>query len=124
MKARDDLVTILQAVLPPSYSIEPYARNVGAIAAPVVMLRLDEFRQSKYANGHWDVDAALLLVGPTVEPGNADEDLEDVLEDVLFAIGKSDNLVWTTAKRATYGDPDPMYPAFEITIQITTTKES
>jgi hypothetical protein len=124
MEARDDLVAILAGVLPPTYGVEPYARNVGNIAAPTVMLRLDELRPSAYAGGHLDVDAALLVIGPETEPGTGDEALEDALQDVLFALDQSDKLLWKSARRAMYGEPDPMFPAFEISVQITTKKEA
>lgn len=125
MQARTDLVTILTGILPTTYTVEPYARNVGNIADVTVMLRLDELHQSKYAGGHWDVDAALLIVGPDPTPGAGDDSLEAALEDVLFALDSADNLLWSTAKRAVYGQaPSPEFPAFEISIQITTTKES
>lgn len=124
MQVRDNLVTILEGVLPPAYQVEPYARNLGNINAVAVMLRLDEVHPSKFAMGHWDVDAALLIVGPVVEPGAGDEELEAALEDVLFALDQAEDLTWSTAKRATYGEPEPMFPAFEITVQITTKKAS
>jgi hypothetical protein len=122
LAARTSIVDVLTGALGGTdIDVEPYARNIDPPLAPVVMVRLDKVRPSRTAGYLWDVDAALVLVGPSTTPGAADDELDAALGDVLFALESGDIaslLYWTEATRATYGptDGDPTNPAYEITL--------
>jgi hypothetical protein len=73
--------------------------------------------------------ATLLLLTPHVDPsGPADDDLDDLLEDVLYALdnpvtpgGDQLAIVWERAERATYSDTTPAY-AVTITVHLVHTR--
>jgi hypothetical protein len=51
----------------------------------------------------------LLLAVAKVEPGTADDDLDDLLDDVRACLDDTDQLLWTVAQRGTYLEAFPSY---------------
>jgi len=51
----------------------------------------------------------LLLAVAKVEPGAADNDLDDLADDVRTALDDTDQLLWTVATRGTYLESFPSY---------------
>jgi len=122
VSARGALTDALETLLPPDVAVIPYAKQIDPPAKSTVMLRLDKVRPSTATNGHLDYDFALVLIAATTTTGTADDELEDLLSDVLFALEKDHGLAvtWTEATRATYADTNP---AFEVPTTVTTAKE-
>jgi hypothetical protein len=97
------------------------ARVVDDLARPLVMVRLDTIKPEPAA-GKWrrQYGAALLVVHPIVDTGEAGTDELDLLvEDVLHALDVS-RIRWTNAERVTLQETNG--PAWEITLQPTPTQ--
>ena len=123
MTARAALHDALAALLPPDVELLPYAREIDPPSKSTVMLRLDTVKPSTAAGGLRDYTFALVLIGAKLTAGRADDELEDLLDDVLFALEKDHGLAvtWSEARRAVYNESNP---AFEVPIVVTITKES
>ena len=118
---RDLVVDALQATAPDGVQVEPYARVLDNVAKRTVMVRVDTVKPRRdVAQAHRTYGCAVLVIAPTTDAGPADDELDALLEDVLEAIELSPDLDWSEAKRATLDD---IWPAYEITLTVTTTKE-
>jgi len=51
----------------------------------------------------------LLVAVAKAAPGSADDDLDDLLDDVRACLDDTDQLLWTTATRGAYLDAFPSY---------------
>lgn len=122
MSARDEVIEVLQSVLPTGYAnVEKYAREVDPPRKPLVMVRVDEVQPVPEAGaGARVMIMALVLLASRPDPGKADDELEDFLELVLWSIDRNaSNLTWTSAKRAVYRQSDSNeFPAFEVAIRL------
>lgn len=99
-----------------------YARNIDPPSKPTVMVRLDEAEPGAGAPNVWRRYAFALVVLPAKTHGSAaDDELDALLEDVLYAIEQAPNLTWSKAARGTYQDNS--YPAYEVTLSVPFTKE-
>lgn len=116
------LTALLSGSLPSDVRVVPYARTIDPPSESTVMVRIDKVRPSKatgYAN---EYDFALVLVGALTTPdGAADDELDALLEDVLYAISQPGNgVAFIEATRAVYAETNP---AYEVAVQVTFTKE-
>lgn len=121
--ARDEMVGLLQALLPSDIDVMPYAKNVDAIARSTVMVRIDEVTPSNMPQALRQYVFALLLLTPLTTAGPADDELDALLEDVLLALESSVNdnrAIWSKATRATYEDK---FPAYQVDVVVHTKKE-
>lgn len=126
MLARDQIVAVLQDGLPAGIDVIAYARNIDPPNKSTVMVRLDRVVPSRAASGLWDVDAALVLISAQTTPGAADDELDGLLQDVLYALDSqavANALRWSEATRAVFGEPDPTNPAYEVAITTSIAKE-
>lgn len=117
MTARTELVTELTATLPTSILVLPYARGIDPPTKPTVMVRVDQVTPSSNPQAQRDYQFALVLIATKTEAGPADDELDGLLEDVLYELDKSTKINWTTAERATY---EEKFPAYEVTVTIHT----
>lgn len=126
MTAREEVTRLLVDYLPPAILVIPYARELDAVAKPTVMPRLDKVRPSTDANGWLTYEYGLVLLAAQTVAGPADDELEDLLLDVLFALEQASEagITWTEARRAAYPPDNPSNPAFEVPITVTIKKES
>ena len=122
MSARSELHDALAELLPPDVELVAYSRQIDPPAKSTVMLRLDKVRPSSSSAGHRDYEYALVLIAAKTATGYADDELEDLLEDVLFVLEQRHGLAvtWSEATRSVYADSNP---AFEVPIVVTTAKE-
>lgn len=121
--ARNQVVALLAGVLPADITVLPYARQIDPPSRPTVMVRVDEVRPSPHANGFRDYGFALVLVSHLTAAGPADDELDGLLEDVLYALEQDaipNGVVVGTATRATYAETSP---AYEVALTVTITKE-
>lgn len=118
-KARQATIDAISA-LDLGVDVQAYADN-RTITEPTVMVRVDRARPGAHPRAWRSYDVALLVIAPKTEVGPADDQLDDLLEDVLLALEESPDLItWTTAERAVYQDAQP---AYEVTLQVPVTKE-
>jgi hypothetical protein len=112
--ARTEVVAALDPLLD-GVTVLPYARNVTPPAQPLVMVRVDRVEPAKELPNHNRYTFALVLLGSKNEPGPADDELDELLEQVIFAINsEQDVLTWESAARGTYENTS--YPAYEVTV--------
>ena len=114
------ILTALTA-LTPDHNLIGYGRDITPTRT-TVMVRVDEVTPTADALAR-KYTAALVLVTPRTDPnGPADDDLDTLLEDVLYVVDNAAGLSWTTAKRGTYTTSDgiPVCPAYEVTITVHT----
>lgn len=126
MTAREEVTTLLETYLPPEVLVVPYARELDAVTKSTVLVRLDKVRPSTDANGWLTFEYALVLLASQTVAGPADDELEDLLLDVWFALEQASaaGITWTDATRAVYPPDNPTNPAFEVPISVTIQKES
>jgi len=119
---RQILTAMLRAALPEDVDVQPYAHNMTGPERSTVMVRVDRARNAPAGLGMRDYDFALVCIAPKTTWGPADDELDALLEDVLFALSSNsipNAVVFTEAVRATYGEPDASNPAYEVTLSIT-----
>src|SRR5512138_119134 len=117
---RQQLVDLLTPGIVPagSWEVRKYARTIDPPAKPVAMLRLDQIEPGPEWGTRIYRYGIVVITGKQTMEGAADDELEDVVEDVLLALAKAvDGLavVINTAKRGVYADT---MPAFEIPIEV------
>jgi hypothetical protein len=121
MTARNELVTLLDGLLPTDVDVIPYARAIDAPKRSTVLVRIDEVVPDPLPQVWRGYKFALVLIAARTDPdGPADDELDALLEDVLYAIDQSDTITWDKASRAVYRDTNP---AYEVTLNVPFTKE-
>jgi hypothetical protein len=120
MTARAEVVAALDAAMPADVVVLPYSRQIDPPSQSTVMVRIDTVAPSAATGGARDYTFALVLIAAQVTPGPADDELDDLLEDVLAALDDvaASGLRWTEATRAVYAQSNP---AYEVTVTATTT---
>lgn len=121
MTARNEVVTTLEGILPAGVEVKAYARSIDPPDVPTVLVRVDEVVPNPLPQVWRGYQFALVLVPTKTDPGPADDELDGLLEDVLFAIDQSDTITWAKATRGTY--QDTAYPAYEVTLNVPFSKE-
>lgn len=124
MIARAQVADLLREHLPADVQLVPYAVQVDAPTSSTVMIRLDTVSPGP-AQGLQAYTFALILIAGTTSAGPGDDELEALLEDVLYAIGKPGPAVtWTPpAVRGVYGRASSeTNPSFEVNVTVTFSK--
>lgn len=118
---RQIIVAALDAALPSDVDVITYAHNIDAPTRSTVMVRVDRVTPAGNLRAY---TFGLVLIAAKTTSGPADDELDALLEDVLFAIRTSmDGMTWTEAIRATYGEPDGTNPAYELAVSVTIESE-
>lgn len=110
------LAALLRAALPADVEVISPARDGLTPKRLAVMVRIDEVQRDQYSPlAQRRYVFGLILVCPsTDQTGKADDSLDALLEDVLYAIEKNTAMPqWTRCVRATYED---RLPAYEVTL--------
>jgi len=116
---RTGVTDALKPLLPATWQIVPFAKNLDAITRPVVMLQLEEVQRHPDApNGARLITYSLLIIEPKNDPGPADDSLDANVINLIDAIDKTPGLRWTSAKRVVAFES----PAFDITLMFDATK--
>jgi chitinase len=125
MSARSALHDLLGGALPIDVDLIKYSREIDSPLKSTVMIRVDEVAPSTAASGLRDYQFALVLIAAKTAAGAGDDELDALLEDVLFALDQVGEAVagvtWSSAKRATYNENNP---AYEVAVSVTVEKES
>lgn len=113
--------TALRATLDPAdVDVEPYAQQLDGLTKPVVMVRLDSITKSPEAPTHRSYGATVLVVSHLTDDDPAGHDAVDQLvEDVCYAIDLAPKITWTTARRVTVDDT---WPGWEVELKPVPTK--
>ena len=112
MTARSELVTLLETALAgQGIVVIPFLRSMEP-AKPTVMVRIDEVVPGTVTNAMRTYNFGLICLVPQTTPGTADDALDDLLEDVIFALEGSavrNMVIFNRATRATFEDKFPAY---------------
>lgn len=116
MTARSTLVAGLREFLPSDVRVMPYAEQIDPPRRPTVMVRIDVVQPLLNApSAARTYQFALVLIPTKCDAGPADDELDRLLEDVLFALeSDASPLTWSRAERGTY--QGSTYPAYEVTV--------
>lgn len=126
MTARDQVVAVLAQLVPDGIDVRPYAEDIPRPQLPTVMVRVDEVQPNRVArHTHRDYLMTLILLCTSEDTsGPADDELDQLLEDVLYCldVGAGAELLptWSSAKRGVYQDT---VPAYEVSTTITAEKQ-
>lgn len=123
MSLRSDLAAALQPLLPANTKIVDVPRSLDGIEAkkPVVMLYREDVTKAPNAIGDYFNSFALWVVSPLINTIRAEDNLDDLLDEVLRALDQVSWLNWTTAERSVFGDNQA--PAYKVTLTVISTKQ-
>lgn len=123
MTVRSELATALKAVLPFDYKFVQVPRSLDNIepGRPVVMIYRDRLEKAPNAQGVYFSTLSLWIVTPHVDETRAEDDLDEILDEVIAALDSVSWVNWKTAERSTFGDAQA--PAYRVELQVATNKE-
>ena len=122
--ARAHVHAALSPNMPAGVDFRAYPARIDTPNKRTVMIRVEDVRPDERAPVKFYLFTyTLLLVSPFTDDGRgaADEDLDELLEDVLLAVEATPDVQWTAATRGQWLDT-PL-PAYEISIQVRHTKK-
>lgn len=105
---------------PSRATIESYLRAPETLAKRMVLISVEEVATSPAGLGMRDYSARLVVAVPTTTTGPADDDLDELLDDVLDLLDSNDvpnAVTWTKATRGTYRNSDA--PAYLVDVTVT-----
>lgn len=125
--SRQVIVDLYTEHLPDEVDVLPYSRQIDPPAKPTLMVRVDVTRPGPEL-GTREHDVTLVLIAPGgLESDATEAELDALLEDVLQVLERNDTISnavqWKSATRGSYGEPDPICPAYDISTTIRTEKE-
>lgn len=122
MTARALVYSVLKANMPVDIDVIQYSRQIDPPTKSTVMVRIDRVQPSPAASGMRDYRFGLVLIAAKQAAGPGDDELENLLEDVLFVLDEigPQGVTWESAERATYNESNP---AFEVAVSVTVAKE-
>jgi hypothetical protein len=101
--ARTYLSETLAPLLPRGWQIVPYADNVDTLSRPVVMLQQKRITPSANTPmGRHSVEFSVILLSPSTDVRKAEDDLDEQVDLLLYALEDLPTLVWTNAERAVF----------------------
>lgn len=122
MTARQAVIDAVAGLELDGVNVIGYARNIDPPTKPTVLVRVDLVEPYPGLPDRNRYTFGLVLIPTRSGPGSADDELDDLLEDVLHALDNAPDLTWTRAERGTY--QDTTYPAYEVTLSVPFKKES
>lgn len=101
---RDDAVATLRQAVPNDLDVEPYSRaGIEALSRPSILVKLTNVEPEPTApQAARRYTFELVLVSALTEAGPADDELEALLEDVLYVLEQHDRFVFVSATRGVY----------------------
>ena len=119
MSVRAQLANDIKPHLPKKWKVVPYQTNLDTVDVVTVMLKLSTVERTPAAPlASHTVTFTMTVIEPVTTPGDADDAVDDDLDDLLFALDATENLIWSTATRVTYNDRNP---AYDIDLEVVTT---
>jgi len=105
----------LKPVLPKTWKLIPYEREMDSLSAVTVMFSMKSISRFPQApKTHRLVEYVLKVIEPRIDPDKVNDLLDKELADLLDAIDEIQNLTWETAERGLANDR--ANHAFEITL--------
>ena len=122
--AREHVHAAIGAHMPAGVDFRAYAARIDTPVKRTVLLRVDEVRPDiTLPVSTFLYTYSLMCVSAFTDDGRgpADEDLDELLEDVLMAVEDTPDVSWTAATRGQW--LDTAHPAYIVTIQVRHTKK-
>jgi len=88
--------------------------NISAVTLAVMVAKVEHSPNLPPQCRDWSID--VIVLSPLQDPGQADLELEDAVDDVLDAIDAAQPLRWTTSERVVL---DETYNAHRVSVVIT-----
>jgi hypothetical protein len=107
---------VIDALAPllPDVDVVAYARNLDSLDRPTVMVAIHTVTPLPTPGvGFRTYTFELYVMTPLTTPGDADDELDATLEDLLAALDDTGQLGWSDARRGTYEDA---WPAYVVTV--------
>lgn len=117
--ARAALVAALAPNLPSDVDLIPYARGIDLPAQGTIMVRLDSIAP---AGALLEYGFELLAIAAGSLPGPADDEVEDLAADLIYALELTPGVTWSKATRSIYAksaDDLGGVPCFLVPVVIT-----
>ena len=120
MSTRQVLLDALKPQLPKRWKLVPYQTNLDTVDVVTVMFKIKTIGRTPAApRVNHTVTFTVTIIEPKDTPGTSDDALDDELDDLLFALDATDDLVWRSATRVTYNATNP---AYDIDLDVITAK--
>lgn len=84
--------------------VRPYATGLGTITGPTVLVRVDTITPAALPHAWLTYEVALAVLSGLSDLSAAEDELDALLLDVLYAVDECDQLTWDRATRATFDD--------------------
>lgn len=119
--ARDKLADLLKPLLPATWVIVPFARNLTRTDKTVVMLHATEIRPAPAAPmGAVEVDYVVSVTSFQTDSTEAQKELDDSVTDLTLALSGQSWVSFRTATPTTVSD----YFAWDVNITVISRKEA
>jgi hypothetical protein len=120
MTVRSELTDVLTPILPATWKIIPYERNMDALSAVTVMLKQSTIQDAPDApQGKYQVGYTITIASPSQSAENAETDLDDVVFVLLAGLKSID---WLKVGTATKVLVDNQYYGYDIACTLQTKK--
>jgi hypothetical protein len=120
---REQLVEALAPLLPKSWKVVPFSRNLDTIAAPTVMVHASRIEKMPEAPGaRHTVTFTVSVFDPHDDPSRAQGALDDEVIALIFALDTIRYVKWTSAEASQLGQDGPL--GWDITLELSTKKEA
>lgn len=123
MSIRSELVAALKPLLPNSVKFVDVPRGLDGIESsrPVVLLYRERIAKAPNAQGSYFNTFALWVISPNVDPRRAEDQLDNMLDQVITALDGVSWLNWVNADRSVFGDNQA--PAYRVELQVISQKD-
>lgn len=99
---RHSLKAALEPLLPSTWRIIPYQKNIDKPDTTVVMFKQSEIRPDPKARlTHVLIDMIATIICPLTDQARAEDELDDDVLALVFALHKS-RIAWTTATKVAW----------------------
>lgn len=111
-RPRVELAAALAHVLPDRYRVIDHQRSVDRIEAGERVVVVYHHRFRPMLNTAREVELDVVVCVPELDPGKADDAVDDALVDLLAGVRAVPQVTWTDAERIEWGE----WPAYKLTV--------
>jgi hypothetical protein len=118
---RHALRAALKPIIPETWKIIPYQRDVGVLSQTIVMFKQGAIRPLPAAPiKALQVDMTATIVSPLSDTARAEDELDDDVLSLTFALDEL-GILWTEARKVLFNDSNL---AYDIDIQLEASKKA
>jgi len=120
MSVRSDVAALIRPALPAGWLFYDHDKSVGAVGKPTAILARSRVAPGPYV-GSLANTMTLVVIDPTQAEDGMDDRLDDHLDVLIPILQGIAHLEFIEAERGTYPSDNPTYPAWSISLAVTTT---